>query len=376
MEYLDQQGLAEEHVQDLLYERHSLHADEAYENTSPTPLPHQAYSDNYIGRNGLRLLDDAPEDRPWHLVVNFAGPHEPIDVSDEMHGWYHDVDFPGPTAPAGDMDAETHREIRRNYAAMIENIDRWVGRYLDDLDKRDELDNTLVVFTSDHVELLGDHGLWQKQHPYHSSVGIPLIAAGPGIQEGVVTEEPTSLIDLHATFLDYTGIGPGDDVDSRSLRPLLAGETDYHRDAVYSGFRSWRMAFDGRYKLVTGYDSGDSESSLRPYARPFSSTPTDLAACQHVLYDLDQNELQDVSDTHPAVASYVRLINVPRATPTTPSWGAAQIPSPRLTVKTIFRAFALPLMSIGVRVSAAPWSDLDPTRPTIRIGAATKTIAR
>jgi arylsulfatase len=306
MTYLDRMGLAQAHVQDLLYERHQIYADKAYENTSPTPLPHEAYIDNYIGRNGMHLLNKVPQDRPWHAVVNFAGPHEPMDVSEEMYGWYRDPDvkFPHLTNPAGDLDEETHQEIRRNYAAMIENIDRWVGRYLEELTSRGELKNTIVVFTSDHGEMLGDHGLWQKQHPYQGSVGIPLIVAGPGIRENYVTDEPTSLLDLHATFLDYAGVDPGD-VDSRSLRPLLDAETDSHRDAVYAGFQSWRMAFDGRYKLVTGYDPESPEEAIKSYARRFTSTPTDLSTCQHVLFDLERNEREDVSDSHPEIA--VRL---------------------------------------------------------------------
>ncbi|MFC6723395.1 sulfatase [Halobium palmae] len=302
MAYLDREGLAETHVQDLLYERHSFHADEAYENTSPTPLPHEAYIDNYIGRNGIRLLDEAPEDRPWHLVVNFAGPHEPMDVSEEMHGWYRDpdVEFPGPTATDDDLDPETHQEIRRNYAAMIENVDRWVGRYLAELDDRGELEDTIVVFTSDHGEMLGDFGLWEKQHPYQASVGVPLIVAGPGVRTGDVLEEPTSLLDLHATFLDFAGVDAGD-VDSVSLRPLLVDESEDHRDVAHAGYRSWRMAFDGRYKLVTGYDPADPEAAVRSYARPFASSPTDLSDCRHVLFDLDRNEREDVSDSHPEI---------------------------------------------------------------------------
>lgn len=303
MTYLDQKELAQAHVQDLLYDRHQMHADEAYENTSPSPLSHEDFIDNYIGRNGMGVLDDVPADQPWHIVVNFAGPHEPMDVSEEMHDWYRDpdVEFPGPENYDGDLAEVTHQEIRRNYAAMIENIDQWVGWYLDELEARGELENTVVVFTSDHGELLGDHGLWEKQDPYQASVGIPLVVAGPGIREGYVTDVPTNLLDLHATFLDYASVDTGD-VDSRSLRPLLVGETDDHRDVVYSGYRSWRMAFDGRYKLVTGYDPEDPEAAVRQYARPFPSAPTTLSECQHVLYDLERNERNDVSDSHPEIA--------------------------------------------------------------------------
>lgn len=126
---------------------------------------------------------------------------------------------------------------------------------------------------SDHEEMLGGYGLWEKQYPYQASVGIPLIAIGPSVREGEVTIEPAILLNLHATFLDYAEV-KAEDVDSVFLRPVLNGETDDHRDMVFAGFRSWRMRFDDRYKLITGWDPVDPEAAIRRYTRPFPSAPT------------------------------------------------------------------------------------------------------
>lgn len=165
-------------------------------------------------------------------------------------------DFPQPNGCRA-CSPETQVLIRENYTAMVENIDRWIGIYLDRLRERGELDNTLVVFCSDHGEMLGDHTQWDKWVPYQPSVSVPLIVAGPGVKKLGSSEAVVSTMDLTATFLDYAGVPRPDDMDSLSLRPVLEGKTTTHREVVTSGLGPWRMVFDGRYKLVRGYQPGD-----------------------------------------------------------------------------------------------------------------------
>ena len=143
---------------------------------------------------------------------------------------------------------------------MIENIDMWLGLYVDMLEEKGQLDNTIIVYSSDHGEMLGEHGRWGKGVPYRASVGVPLLLAGPGVRQGFQTGTPVSIMDLAATFLDYGGVDVPGEMDSRSLRPLLEGSTDQHREVVLSGLRDFRMAWDGRYKLVRDY--GDEEWRL------------------------------------------------------------------------------------------------------------------
>jgi arylsulfatase A-like enzyme len=220
-----------------------------------TALPDDAYCDNWLSENGLRFLRGFPKGQPWHLVVNFTGPHEPMDVTQAMHEAWKGVSFPPPVANSqADYDAEDHQRNRRYYAAEIENIDRQVGRFIAAVEERGELDNTLVVYSSDHGEMLGDHNLWGKTTWREASAGIPLIAAGPGVRAGVTTGALASLHDLSATFLDYASLPPLPAMDARSLRGVLEGKTDRHRDYVLSALGNWRMAFDGRHKLVLGTD--------------------------------------------------------------------------------------------------------------------------
>jgi choline-sulfatase len=298
-QYLAEEGLLEAHVED--YRRRRVEG--MWTSTFPTPLPQEAYYDEWITRNGLSLLDAAPEDRPWFLEVSFQNPHHPWDITEEMHGWYRDPDvqFPEPVESDLDVDPETHQEIRRNYAAMVEHLDQCVGRFVDRLAERGELEDTLIVFTSDHGEMLGDHGLWQKLAPHHASVGVPLVVAGLGVANQAPRDEPTTILDLHATFLDYAGVDPGD-VDSRSLRPALEGG-DAPREVVYSGLSSWRMAYDGEHKLVKGYDP---ELRVRDEYEPMRAAPEHveqrLRERRPILHEVAESESENLVDERPDVA--------------------------------------------------------------------------
>jgi arylsulfatase len=248
MAFLHQRKLAALHVEDF-------HRRKGYSATFPTPLPDDAYCDNWLSQNGLDLLKRAPQGKPWHLVVNFTGPHPPMDITKRMDGICRNRDFPQPNGST-EFTPAIHTAIRQNYSAMIENIDRWTGIFLDELKRRGELDNTIIVFSSDHGEMLGDHDRWGKTYPWAASVGVPLVVAGPGVRSGIRTDALASHIDIGATFLDYAGVAKPKEMDSRSLRPVLEGKSKKHREVLLSGLNKWRMAWDGRYKLITGFEGG------------------------------------------------------------------------------------------------------------------------
>jgi len=180
MAYLHERGLAGMHVKDFAQRRRP-------DNVHTTPLPEEAYCDNWLANNGVELLRRFPKDRPWFLQVNFTGPHNPWDITYRMQSRWYGVGFPPPNSST-QFDASTHSAIRRNYAAMVENIDRQVGRLIGEVDDRGELDNTIVIWSSDHGEMLGDHDRWGKGVWHQPSVGVPLVMAGPGISQGIVSD--------------------------------------------------------------------------------------------------------------------------------------------------------------------------------------------
>lgn len=273
-----------------------------YSYTEPVQIPDELYNDNWVGRKALDLLEEFPREQPWFLQVNFPGPHAPMDITPAMAEWYRETDFAPPLEP-GELTAIEHRNARRAYSAMVENIDRWLGRYLDALERRGELERTLVVFSSDHGDMLGDRGLWGKRAPFQASVGVPLVLRGPGVRRGAAHRGAVSTLDLTATFLDYAGARALPGMDGASLRPLLAAGGSSAPTFATAGYGGWRMVTDGRFKLIRGFDpaapagrSDDDDGDT--LAAPAGDPPL-------VLFDLenDPHELTDIAAQQPAVVA-------------------------------------------------------------------------
>ena len=265
MAYLKRLGLSHMHADDFARRR----GEGGYTATFPTALSDEAYCDNWVGRTGLDLMKQFPAGQPWHLVVNFVGPHDPEDITVRMEKTVRDRRFRQPNAST-QYAPDVHNAIRQNYTAMVENLDRWVGIYMDELKRRGELDNTLVVFSSDHGEMLGDHDRWGKRVPYEASLCVPLVVAGPDVKGGQRSDALVSHIDIGATFLDYGGGSNVEGQTARSIRPLLQGRAKTHRDYISAGLLEWRLVHDQQYKLVRGFEN---ETKLFDVlADPFENT--------------------------------------------------------------------------------------------------------
>lgn len=293
--FLQSRGLLDEHMAD--YKKR--HAENDYGATFPTPLPDQVYSDNWIADNCLRLVDRVPSGQPWFMQVNFDGPHEPLDITATMESSVRGSAMP-PVVGTDEYSLEKNRSIRQNYTAMCENIDRQAGLILGWLQARGELANTIVIFSSDHGEMLGDHGRWGKSVPYQPSASVPLVVAGPGVSQGRVSNALTETIDVTATILDYAGLSPTG-MDGRSLRPVLQRGAASHRAVVYSGLGGWRMAWDGRYKVVIGFSQAldfDNDQKRTRWEPQLLSLPP-------LVFDLknDPNETNDIASHMPEAAS-------------------------------------------------------------------------
>lgn len=317
MDYLASRGLDSAHMEDFLRRDQanlketigvsmntSLPPPPAYGNLDYTPLPADAYGDNWIGQNGADELERLIEiGKPWCMTVNFSGPHEPLDVTPEMRAGFADVTFPMPVGYEGD-DEETHQTMRRNYAAIIELVDGWLGSYVSILEAAGQLDNTLIVFSSDHGEMLGDTGLWAKSVHFEPSLRVPLIIAGPGCRKAdAPLRYPVSLLDMAATFLDMAGCST-DGMEGISLRPTLEKGAAHGRQYVFSGLGNWRAVSDGRYKLVIGFRDVITNQQIQ-----FARLDDDALATAK-LYDLDNDtkERNDISARQPEI--YQRLLEV------------------------------------------------------------------
>ncbi len=259
-------------------------------------LPTEHFEDSYIGRRAADWIRTVPDDFPWCYFVSFVGPHDPFDPPTEYADMYRDAEVPPPIIEPGDgkpawvrrrMKDATPEQVavtRRQYCGAIRLIDDRVGLMLDALEERGMLENTIVLFSSDHGEMLGDHGLYTKSVAYEASVRVPLIVAGPGVEGGRVSDGLVELIDVNPTICELAGLPPQENVDARSVAPLLRGETDEHREDAVSAITNFRAIRTRRYKLIDNYNAPDE------------------------LYDLqeDPDELRNVAADRPKVVSELR----------------------------------------------------------------------
>lgn len=201
----------------------------------PVHLPAEYYEDNWVGQKGLEMLLQRPPGQPWYMQVNWPGPHTPFIVTKEMmdstatRAFQPPVDyFHGPNSVDDNIVA------RRLYAAEVENLDGWFAQYIHATQQLGDYDNTIICISSDHGEMLGDHGDWDKSKPWEGSAHVPLVCSGPGIRVQTVPQ-PVTTMDLAATWLEFAGLTGMAQSTSRSLVPVLRGDVPQNREFISSG---------------------------------------------------------------------------------------------------------------------------------------------
>lgn len=201
------------------------------------------------------LQHEAPAmKQPWMLYVGHLQPHPPFTGLKQYYDMYSAYNIDMPNVPSGHLE-DLHfvfqelrhfkriatpipksriRRARAGYYAMITELDEYVGEVLNVLEKTNQLDNTIFIYTSDHGEMLGEHGLWYKNNLYENSVHIPLIISGPGIPGNMTIDTPVSHLDLTATILDFAGMSIPSKFRGHSLLPMIMGKTNTHPGIAYS----------------------------------------------------------------------------------------------------------------------------------------------
>jgi len=260
--WLDERGLLKKFHEDYMARRKQGWFKACHDSV----LPADAFEDCYIGRRAAEWIDKVPDDFPWHYFVSFVGPHDPFDAPAEYADRYRDAEMPKPIAPQPEgksraytrrqcnMEADEIEKTRRMYCAAIELIDDQVGLIIEALEKRGMLENTVILFASDHGEMLGDHGLYTKSLAYEQSMRVPLLMCGPGIPEAKRSDTLVELIDVNATICEASGLPPQEGIDARSLYPFLRGETERHRDDAFCCLEHFRCLRTETHKVVLNHN--------------------------------------------------------------------------------------------------------------------------
>lgn len=223
-----------------------------------------------IAISELELL--AGKDKPFMLMMSYQAPHYPEQPAPEYEAMYNDrkiirrpncqdIDPFTPTfSPRSPRPVENDPDFQRYgnnldeyirlYNAMCTQIDANIGRLIETLERLGVADNTVIVFTSDHGDMQGSHGLKNKCLPHEESAGIPLIVYAPGLPGGRVTDALVAGIDLMPTCLELAGIAPVRSVDGKSIAGFLRGETEETCDEVFSERGDWCMIVKDGWKLA------------------------------------------------------------------------------------------------------------------------------
>lgn len=260
--WLDEQGLL-----DAFYDDYSVRRPKGSYidgSTKDSVLPTEAFADVWIGRRAEQWLSDIEGDYPWHLFVSFVGPHDPFDPPTEYADQYRNADMPAaiPFSPDGKPDwiqkragrygatSEGVAIARRQYSASTTAIDDAIGGIMKALEARGWADNTYIVFSADHGEMLGDFGMFTKQLPYEASMRIPLIVAGPGIEGGRTSDALVELEDVNPTLCEMAGVPALENIDARSILGVARGEVSEHRDATIAVDPKFRTLRTAEWKFI------------------------------------------------------------------------------------------------------------------------------
>ncbi|MGH9046358.1 MAG: sulfatase family protein, partial [Acidimicrobiales bacterium] len=242
--------------------------------TSSNPVTGDDYIDAWHGRRVVQWLEEYDRDRPFLLWVGFPGPHDPWDAPADYADLYKDIDMPMPASlkrpelPAGGMYREfldyflnVHSdssnltdpviaEIRRYYYGDVTVIDEAIGRILSALERKGDLADTWVIYTSDHGEMMGEHRMLTKMVFYEPSVKVPLIIRPPGGCSPRVVTEMIEHLDVAATLRAISHSAGDAAFEGRSLLGWTDGGTGHSRPSIHSENFGIGMVRTKSHKLV------------------------------------------------------------------------------------------------------------------------------
>ena len=326
----------------------------------PNHLPETQTHSFWCVTEAIKTIEKRDPTRPFFVNVSFIDPHPPLTPPQFYFDRYAALDLPkpqigswarqaeGPTKGGEQegaetrgflsLDEQTMHYCRAGYFGLINHVDTQVGRLIEYLRRRRILDNTFVLFTSDHGEMLGDHNMFAKSNPFEPSARVPFVARAAktmGLPRNVVTSAPVGLQDVLPTLLDVAGAGIPDSVTGRSVLPLMRGETPDAAD--------WRTRLHGEHAPSYAPDDGmhylvDSRFKYIWYSE----------RGHELFFDLERDplELTDLSNSpeHAALVAARRaeLIDILRGRPEGFTDGHNLIPGPKHD-KLVPRADGAPL---------------------------------
>jgi len=260
---------------------------------APLDVPEDDFPDGKIANWGVKQLE-GKQKKPFFLALGFYKPHQPffaprkyfdlydpkqIALPPTIAGDLHDVPAPGRDLATRPWTSGTHKTVMEHnawrdavhaYLATVSFVDALVGRVIDALDRSEYADNTWIVLWSDHGWSLGEKEHWGKHVPWIESVRMPLVfvpprnAAVDGSEPGSQCHAPVSLLDLYPTLIAACGLPAREELEGRSLLPLVSDPGAPSGEAVVATVgRGTHSVFSRRWRYVRYFDGSEELYDLR-----------------------------------------------------------------------------------------------------------------
>lgn len=282
--------LPDHHVQFLaahgLDRPHPTTLPQYYENlgASITPRDRKFHVDGFVGDQAAQWLDQNGAE-PFAAWVSFPGPHDPYDPPEDMADLYANAPIPEPVGSPEELinkppaqrsrgggsvnnsmfridyskaTPEHYRKWRQHYYANITLIDEGIGKILSALEAHNVLDDTMIIFTSDHGDALGDHGLPFKGFFYDCMSRVPLIIRGPNVPTNQRSSSLVSTIDLVPLFYNACEAPAPNTLQGEDIRPIFSDPSTIIRNAAFSEIGGRVMVRTKRHKYAH-YADGSAE---------------------------------------------------------------------------------------------------------------------
>lgn len=251
----------------------------------PWELPEELHPTNWVTTQSIDFLRRRDPTKPFFLKMSFVRPHPPFDPPQVFYDMYRDLDIPvnpigdwaktndpeksgfNPVTDRGIVPKRRLKQAQAAYYALITHIDYQIGRFLMAMQEYDVYDDTIILFASDHGELLGDHHLFRKSLPYEGSAKVPLILADPGnylnAGRNIQLSQVSELKDIMPTLLDVANIDIPPTVEGDSLLPLWKQQGVLWRDYIHGeheyGEESFHYITNGKEKYIWFSQTGDEQ---------------------------------------------------------------------------------------------------------------------
>ncbi|XP_065835449.1 arylsulfatase-like [Oscarella lobularis] len=253
-------------------------------------LPEYYHPTAWVGRNAVEFVSTYNLTKPFMLKVSFHRPHSPYDPPQRIMDLYNQSNMPDPYTGSnwderyalkfsgepdpgiwcGDVGIDTVKHSRVAYYGSVTFVDEWIGLILGSLEDRGWLEKTLILFSADHGDMIGDHYHFRKGYPYEGSAHIPMLIRWPdaltesrggkiAVSRGITCEVPVEIRDIFPTFLDVAGVKPAQQLNGQSLLDLLQGSKsgsswrewiDLEHDICYNVTNHWNALTDGHTKYI------------------------------------------------------------------------------------------------------------------------------